>query len=72
MANEHDCKCADLPAVWGPCLRETRTVWSPGCDAAMQDKAREHLGFPTRLAFIEWAARQEPGRFGLISGEAHS
>ncbi len=63
MPEEHECKCSELPAVWGPCLQMTEGDWSPGCEERMQDRARDHLGFPTRQSFIEWAARQQPNRF---------
>ena len=61
MTGEHDCKCTELPAEWGRCGKPTQSVWSSGCDGTMQDRAREHLGFPTRLAFIEWAGEQVGG-----------
>ena len=54
----HDCKCVDLPASWGRCGKTTQSTWSVGCDGTMQDKAREYLGFRTRLEFIEWVAEQ--------------
>jgi hypothetical protein len=63
MPQAHECKCSELPAVWGPCLQMTEGDWSPGCEERMQDRARDHLGFPTRQSFIEWAARQQPNRF---------
>jgi hypothetical protein len=61
VAAEHECKCTELPTEWGRCGNLTQAVWAAGCDGTMQEKAREHLGFPTRLAFVEWAATQLPG-----------
>jgi hypothetical protein len=63
MPEEHECKCSELPAVWGPCLQMTGEDWSSGCEQRMQDRACEHLAFPTRESFIEWAAGHQPNRF---------
>lgn len=63
MAEEHECRCATLPLEWGRCGQATQAVWATGCDGTMQDRAREHLGFQTRVDFIEWAASQLPGQF---------
>ena len=68
MSTQHECLCTKLPSEWGRCGKLTESVWSTGCDGKMQDRAREHLGFPTRFAFIEWAAANVPGALGVSSG----
>jgi len=63
MTNEHPSKGTELPTDSDRCGQSTQATWSTGCDGTMQEEARHHLGFPTRLACIEWAAQQAPGSF---------
>ena len=43
---------------------EPQATWSPGRDGRAVDAALRHLGFKTRLEFVDWAVTQEPGRLG--------
>lgn len=64
MAEEHDCRCASLPEAWPRCGQRTQATWSPGCDGRAVDAALRHLGFETRLQFVELAVTGDPGRPG--------
>jgi hypothetical protein len=60
--DEHECRCASLPVAWPrKCGAMTQSIWSQGCDATQMENALNHLGFKSRLEFIEWAAGQPEG-----------
>jgi hypothetical protein len=59
---KHECHCASLVGSWPKCGETTWETWSPGCDAKTLQAAMTHLGFETRLAFIDWAAQRLQGR----------
>jgi hypothetical protein len=62
--NEHDCRCASFPESWPKCGLGTQATWSPGCDSKSFEAALDHLGFSTRLEFVDWAASRPQGRPG--------
>lgn len=62
MPTERDCRCATLPGSWPKCGQQTQATWSPGCDGRALDAAIRHLGFGTRLEFVEWAASRDEGQ----------
>jgi len=62
MTTDHDCRCAALPDGWPKCGQRTQVTWSPGCDGRSVDAAIKHLGFMTRLEFVDWAVGREPGQ----------
>ena len=57
--------CASLPEGWPKCGMQTQSTWSRGCDGRALDAALRHLGFETRLAFVEWAASRQEGNVPL-------
>ncbi len=67
MKLDHDCRCADLPDGWPKCGQRTKSTWSTGCDGRSLDAALRHLGFETRLQFIDWAASRPQGQPGAAS-----